>query len=571
VKRSLPSLGLPVFSPISVRIGLKSVQLLQIRSNQGKPVGFNTESIPIEGSGDEGDRAITKALRAGLKKGNFRGRKAVLCLCGEDVLIQHQRIKVEDGEEIGDDIIDGAGLSEKIKHELRLHSAFDAKDATIRHIPVGEVYERHERKQEMILVIVKRTLIDRYLKIFNGLRLSLIRIGAESFTVQRAVSSFCPKDWTSDAPTGVVNIGETKAEILVIREGKVAFVRSLPLGLDKFTESIARRMNIDKEGMARIVGAMEEGRDVNDSIKKAVRAAVRPEMEFLSAEVQTCFRYFSVNNQNTAVGQVVVFGNGTTLLAGKEFIEERLHLPVHLWEKEMRGAGEGADGLDAHLEDSFVSLAGLAVEDASGEGAGIDFIPPEIEEKRTRRKINQLRAVYLVIVLALMGTFYLKSGQRKGVLNNLNQMYQSRCDLLQMSSGKVEKLRVTTGEFEKLEKKLENTASPFLLTRLLAEITCVSGLDISLTRLETAYSFGRMEIIKNKKKETVIDYSRPVVAITVQGFALDSDDVSEFVDRIKKTGAFSTVRDEGAWNAQQASGVVLKQFTIKLAVGETTE
>ena len=109
-----------------------------------------------------------------------------------------------------------------------------------------------------------------------------------------------------------------------------------------------------------------------------------------------------------------------------------------------------------------------------------------------------------------------------------------------------------------------------LATQHLAEIACAAGPNISFNKITSSYSFASKTILLGKRRKRVPDTSRPVLLLTLEGTARNAEDVSSFVERLKRTGAFTSIRDEGSWDLRQ-SGMEMKQFTIKLAVGDAEE
>ncbi len=562
--KKLFSLNVSTLSPISVRVGRKSVYLLQARFHQGAIAALNSESVTIEESDSDRDRAVAKSIAYCLSKGEFKGRKAVLILSNEEVLIEHQRVPVGPDEGAGSDI------EARLLEELRLSNTCDMDNSFTRYLPLGEVYERHERKEELLLMVVGTEVIDRYIKVFKSAHLTLHRIAVEPFALQSAALRFCPVEWMGENPTGMINIGETKIDILILHKGQVAFVRSLPLGVEKFTASIARRMSIDEEGMARIVHAMGNGGSVNETVEKAVKAAVRPDMELVASEIITCFRYFSANHNREPVDRLIVVGSGAAQLAGKNFLRDRLDVPVLFWRDDLPVAGDGNPLSGNRLDDEYVSLAGLAADEFAGVKQDVDFLPEEVETRRLRKKVNRLRTVYLLLTLCLIAMFYSKASQRLTRLNSLNDMFVSRSNLLQMNTKAVDQLKTLSSNFVDRESQLSMTVCPVLPSRVLAEIVCVAGPGISLGMMSADFSYDtRHEAYgkKGKKTRQVTDHANPRLFLTVVGKAASADEVSLFVERLKKTGAFSSIRDEGSWDVLRNNSDQ-KQFTIKLTVGE---
>lgn len=562
--KKLSSLSASNLSPICIRVGRKSVYLLQARFDQGTITAFNSETATIEDADADRDRAVIRAIAYCLGKGEFKGRKAALVLSGDDVLVEHKRIPLngEDGAPVD--------VETKLLEELRLGNSCDIDSSYMRYLPLGEVYERHERKEELLLMVVGAEIVNRYIKIFKGAHLNLHRIAVESFALQSAALRFCPVEWMSQNPTGMINIGESKVEILIVHKGRVAFVRSLPLGLENFTASIARRMSIDEEGMARIVHAMGNGGQVNETVEKAVKAAVRPDMEFLASEIVSCFRYFSANHNREPVDRLIVVGSGAAQLAGKNFLGDRLDVPVLYWRDDLALEGEGNPLAGNRLDDDYVSLAGLAADEFSGVKQDVDFLPEEVEVRRLRKKVNRLRTVYLMLTLCLIGMFYFKSEQRLTRLNSLNDMFVNRSNLLQMNTKAVDQLKTLTSDFVDRESQLAMTICPVLPSRVLAEIVCVAGPGISLGSMSADFSYDTKQVAygkKGKKTRQVADHANPRLHLTLVGKASSADEVSLFVERLKKTGAFSSIRDEGSWDVTRTNSDQ-KQFTIKLTVGE---
>jgi|GEM_PF-2891790 len=557
----------PVFTPISVKVSSKTVHMLQLTVGQGQITGFTSASAPISGSEEDRDRQLSRAISSCLEDGDFKGRQAALCLGDDDVLIQHQRVTLENGEESGE----LEALKLKISEDLLDNMPGDMQDPCTRFVPVGRIYERNEYRDEVISMIVDRHVIDGYLKIFNALNIIIERIDVEPFSIHKAFVELGPSAWTTKGATGVVNMGESKSEILIIRDGHVAFVRTIPVGMDRLTQSIASRMNVDKDGMSRILGAMCEGRKVDGIVQDAVRATVRSDLELLCSEILTCFRYFASQGEQQPVERVVFLGGIASQLIEKKFLEERLGLSVFFWKQDLmeRSAEmpEYADTPDVSIDDDYVSLAGLALSMVEENDSAVDFLPPEVSARRALKKTNKFRAVYLMLALFMMGTFYFKNEERLTVLEGINNRYMGRSNLIQMNSKEVDRLVQITSDFKVETDNLSETICPILPTRVLAEIVNAGNVGISLGRISASFSFKLRDATIGKRTQQVLDISRPIYYLNVEGFASSSDELSTYVSGLRNSNAFASVRDEGFWDVE-VRGETLKQFNLKLVVGE---
>lgn len=552
------------FSPICIKVGLKAVHLLQMKNVQGRMVVSGSESASFSGSADDCDSEVAGAIQACLAGGAFKGRTVILCLCGDDVLVHHQRVMVDSDEA-------GRGAMEKRLHqEMRLSVNCDMDSAYTRFLKVGTVKERSEQKEELILVVVKREVVDRYLKILESCKLIPSGIRVEPFALHNAFRCFCPEEMVRGPANALINLGESKTDVIISNEGRPVFVRSLPLGVEKFTKAIARKMNIDRDGMGRIVGALGKGPRVNEIVKQAVLSAVRPDLEYLCSEIMTCFRYFYTTFNGENIGSLIIPDSAAANLLNIGFLQERIGIPVHLWNSGFPDR-EGGDGEGVNfVEADFAALTGIAAGELDGAMPPIDFLPEGVAEARNRGRINKIRAACLGTAFLLIGTFYCKSEQRQTVLSDLQQMCMQRAEVIQGNSKRVELL---TGDLVKLHKEREELSGavcPFLLSRVLAEIAQASPQEVSITKISTEFSYHNKVILVGKRKKTVQDLSKPVLNVTVEGHAEDDGEVSTFVERLRATGAFPDIDDLGSWNVRGKEST-LKEFTLKLVVGGIEE
>jgi Tfp pilus assembly PilM family ATPase len=531
--------------------------------NDGETGGFNTAYAPIDKDEYDRDQAIARAIRTCLGTGKFTGRKASLVICGEDTLIQHQRVTM-DGDEV-----DEAELKRKVHKELCLNNACDIDNSYTRYLQAGKIFERNEHKEELILVVVGRLVIERYLKICEGLKLEVQSINAEPYALQRAIVGFGPPEWMEGAATAVLNVGESKAELLIIRNSELTFVRTLPLGIDKFMQSVASKMNFGPEEVEKITAAMDAGRMVDETVIEAIKPAVRLEMETLCSEVLTCFRYFSFTYNRESVDKLVVVGNAPTQLVDKKFLEDRLGVTVHFWSVDKPKNVANWKGSLAQLPDEYVALAGVGVDEKEKVKTPIDFLPPEVTERREQIKTNKIRIACAAGAIVLMGLFYWKSEQRLWALNSLNKVCQDRSNQVEANKNEVSLIQTKSQIYITREEDLSTTVCPILPTRVLAEIVRVAGSGISLVDVQGDFIHGTQRITSGRRKQqpSVLPSDSPLFLLNIEGKAASSEDVTLFVERLKETGAFSSIREEGFWDDQSPDSNQ-KKFTIKVTVGE---
>ena len=93
------------FSPIALGVGSRYVNLVQLKETGGV-VSVSAAELARIPAQMERTRGIRHAVRSCLTAGNFKGRRAAICLKGEDIFVQHQRLQLEGKGDVKEKILD---------------------------------------------------------------------------------------------------------------------------------------------------------------------------------------------------------------------------------------------------------------------------------------------------------------------------------------------------------------------------------------------------------------------------------------------------------------------------------
>lgn len=303
-------------SLIGLDIGTNSVKAVELTQYGSELVLTAYGQNEIVSEGQKADAVVD--LLQGHK---FRTRRVVTAVSGKSVIVRYlTMIQMSDDD-----------LRNAIKFEADKYIPFDVDevvlDAQRLDDPPGARAGLGENEMRVLLVAVKRSLIDDHVQLIQsiGLQPEIIDVDAfalgNAWDLRRATASGVDDD---DKVVALLDVGANKTNINVLRSGSSHFTREIYLGGDDLTSAIAKRMGCESHQ------AEQLKRDPGDHIE-AVRDAVLPSIDDLANEIHLSFDYFE-NQCDRAVDDVLLSGGGAQLKLVEETFEKVFEKRVRHWD-----------------------------------------------------------------------------------------------------------------------------------------------------------------------------------------------------------------------------------------------
>jgi type IV pilus assembly protein PilM len=542
------------YSPITVGMGTHYIHAVQLKK-YGDRIGIGAaDAAPLPEDPDR-KKAVARVLDDLIHTGAFRGKKAALCLKGDDLFVQHQRMSLEGPKDV----------EERVREELRRNVPFDMDEAQFRYISTGRIYEQNRFRDELIMMVAAREVTDLQLAVLDEVKLEGSFIGVEPVGLLRSLLRFPPPDFVWNEVTAFMNMGASKTDLIIIREGRLAFTRSLPVGGEKIVQAIAEKLETGAQSAARLKKAVSRKDQVNDTLKTAVLSAARPILEGLSSEVLSCFRYYASIFNREEVNRLVVAGQEVGGLVDPKLLEEQVGIPVTSWEPEIFDGSESSHALGRGFDSGFTAVIGTAIEALEPSELPVDFMPPEVVAHTQRKKSTMLRGSSLAMLVVLVFLFFFITHQRRQKLDEVREMIQSRSNMIDTKAMGIQAL---SHEVELLQAKhaLLLSAYPEIrMSRVLGEIARSANEGIFIRKL----TVDKVRVLERgtDEEDGAQKQESTSYLIRIDALARSTEDMSAFVADLSMTGAFSSLFDEGFedvsledWN--------LKSFTLSLTVGK---
>ena len=291
----------------------------------------------------------------------------------------------------------------------------------------------------------------------------------------------------------LLDIG-AKTSNLIYADGTKFFTRSVSIGGANITSAIAKEYNVsfaEAENSKLSSGLVTLGGSHADQLDDATAAlgtVVRNALARLTAEIQRTNTLFRSQQGGNAPQKVLLAGGTANLPYLREFLEEKLNLPVETFNPLQRiNVGKGVDvdaiGEEAH---QLGELVGLSLRATGKSEVSIDLVPDAVQAQRdiTRRKPALITASALFIVgLGLWAGFKSKSvSDGEAHLASLEEGARE----IQQSASKIKKLLKDEKESLELIKAYAAAENGRLsLVNLLNDISSHLASDqVWLTELE---------------------------------------------------------------------------------------
>ncbi len=224
-------------SPIAIDFGSTSVKLLQIQPGESPEilaaVGLR---IPdeIRGNTDKEIAYLEKQLPRTLRKGGFRGRRAICSIPCTDTLVQH--IQVAETE--------GVDRDEVVKAQLQAQLNLDPYGMVIRTYFVTEVHRDSEMLSEMICFAISREIVMRYVELLQKCKLQTVGVHSEILGMVRAFD-LMPAAGAEPQTTLYVDLGWSSTKVAITHDAQLVFARSIEMGGRQVDKRIAERLGCD--------------------------------------------------------------------------------------------------------------------------------------------------------------------------------------------------------------------------------------------------------------------------------------------------------------------------------------
>lgn len=368
-----------------------------------------------------------KELAKSLKLGS---QKAAYALSGQSVFVRFVKLPPLETEDMG----------ELVKFEAQQNVPF----------PIDEVVWDWEKLQtggidnEVVLVAIKADSLNDLNSVVAETGLGTRLVDCAPIALYNAFRYNYP---AIEESVLLIDVG-AKTSNLIYADGPKFFTRSVSIGGSVLTSAIAKEYNVsfaEAENSKLTSGLVTLGgghAGQLDEASAALGTIIRNSLTRLTAEIQRTNTLFRSQHGGAAPQKVLLAGGTANLPYLREFLEEKLNIPVEIFNPLQRisvGKGIDVDSLarEAH---QLGEIVGLGLRAADKATINIDLVPDAVQAERdiNRRKplLIAASALFLGGLAAWAGFKAMSVGDAERHLTALEQESVG----LEEPAGKIESL-----------------------------------------------------------------------------------------------------------------------------------
>lgn len=348
--------------------------------------------------------------------------------------------------------IENADVAQLLKFEAQQHVPF----------PIDEVvWDYHllpstGGEQEAILVAIKADVL-------NSLNDEIMTPGLVTGSVDCALialfNAYRDSYPQETEPVMLIDIG-AKSTDLIYTEGGRFFTRSVSAGGIFVTSAIARDFGTSFEeaerakisnGIVSMTNGQTEGMDPN---KAALATSIRNAMTRLASEIQRTTNHYRAQIGGSAPVKAYLCGGGASLPYTKEFLEERLGIPVVFFNPMHQvGVGSGVN-VDAISREAFMlgTVVGTALHSVGRSSISIDLVPSSVA--RVRQAAKKYPKVLAGVGIGILGAAAFAASAFMGV-DKAEKAYVGIQEKAESADSIAESISILKKKVDRLDSELE--------------------------------------------------------------------------------------------------------------------
>jgi len=285
-------------------IGTSSIKLVQLSGSSNNLQLDNFEVVKVAGTPEDFRNALASLAKKAI------GKDVNISVSGPSVVVRYIELPKMTASE----------LKSSMKFEAEKYIPFGVKDVILDCQPLGDA---RKGKVKVLLAAAKRALIDERIELVESAGFSVALIDCDSFALTNAFLHSFP-DTNEDESIALLNIGERKTAINIVKGKAPCFTRELQIGGYDFIKSMSESMGID-EKQASELRSDPTGRYAE------IMEAVKPIIAQIVEEVKLSLNYYE-NQAGASVTKIALSGGLANFQGIEEIFTESVGVKSELWD-----------------------------------------------------------------------------------------------------------------------------------------------------------------------------------------------------------------------------------------------
>src|SRR5690554_3358586 len=307
---------------VGLDIGTRGVKVVRVSGDSTFRVN-RFAAVPLdEGAIDAGvvaDRkAVAAAVREVLRAGRIKGKRVVVAIAGQAVVVRNIKMPLMEDEE----------AANAIRWEAERYIPYPVDEVTLDF----EIIDRdmEEGEMEVILACAHNDIIRSHLEVLWETGLQPLAIDVQPFAMMRGLGIEYSRPAESVA---MLDIGAASSDLVIARAAIPYFTRILPVGGNRLTELVAKYAGLEgneAETAKKTVGnaLAEPGEFSQENREYQVNMGLKAGLKDLALELRRSFDYYQLQHKGENISRLILSGGSALINNLPAFLAKELEVEV---------------------------------------------------------------------------------------------------------------------------------------------------------------------------------------------------------------------------------------------------
>jgi type IV pilus assembly protein PilM len=364
----------------------KKVSFLdKINTPEGSVINNNIENVD----------AVVEAINNLKTEKNIRVSNVVFVIKGQDVIIRHTTVPIMEYNHIAD----------SAKWEMSQYLPENGEEHYINFQILDKIKNKDESIYNLVVAAAPREKIDKFAEVSKKLGIKLLAIDIAANCVARVFSSIYDNDNTKEN-IGIIKLGNTESNIIILDKGRLFIERELPFGIDNIIKQIIAKKGLSK---TEAISYLKENIDLTKIDKNDENEArIKRLFDNVFSSFEKVIQFFGTGRAKKKLDKIYVIGSGAEIKNIDTYIKGFLDIDTTI-------VNSTSDVFckfpDEHEFKKYIAPFGALIR--KGQNVELNLIPYDLDHKRgtilTGKKERMIAGIIIacMIVVAVIPRLYI--------------------------------------------------------------------------------------------------------------------------------------------------------------------
>lgn len=254
--------------PIAVDFGVSALKMLQVEP--GDPPSLLAAAMlptPDELLDKPIERLMFQAesLPGLLRKGGFKGKRAVCSVSCTQAFVQHMQVQQAPGSK----------MDSLVAEQVRLITGRDPSQFVLRHLDICEVNRGGAKKQEVIVIALPRDTVIQHMRALKSVRLEPVGVHTEHMALARSIDHLRRRESDADSTVMLVDLGYGATKVVVVNGKDPVLAKTVLVAGRQLDGAVARagKCSLSDARRRRAVDSLSQGSPLQGAARGVLATA----------------------------------------------------------------------------------------------------------------------------------------------------------------------------------------------------------------------------------------------------------------------------------------------------------